>query len=738
MTPLDRLFALEQFGIKLGLDNIRAILAALGHPERAWPSVHIAGTNGKGSVAAMVERGLRAGGLRTGRYTSPHLNTIEERVALDGVPVDRATFETVTAEVLAVMDGLRDAGALTVAPTFFEVSTAIAFEIFRRAKVEAAVVEVGLGGRFDATNVLAPEVSAITSIAFDHERHLGRTLSAIAFEKAGIARRGVPLVVGALPDEATATVASVAADLGAPVVRAHDGVTAREQVDRGRVTLTLTHAGARLSPRPPRPRGAPPGRQRRGGRAHPRDLVGSGLRASGRRHRRRALRVRVARTNRMAAAPGRRHVARSTRRTIPAGAEALAGYLRDAGVAPLPIVFAAMEDKDLAGMVRALAPVTSRFIATTVPHGRARSAEGLAAAIAGHAPTVRRRGGAVARRGRAPRARGGRARGGGRIDLPDRSAARAAAGRRGNAGVGACYSRPSTWWLLPGCGSGSPCSRACASRPCCAPPAAAQIVPGWNTKQFALERIDADRVRLMREVEIEGEPGSPNAGQKFFADDLELNTKTGELTARGNVVFATTTSRISAESVVFNTHTKLGTFANASGIAQLGDKGKARNMSMFGTLEPDVYFYGTSIEKIGPDKYHITSRRLHDVRPAHAALADRQQQRHGQPARLREAHERRHHGEGRPGVLPAGAVLPDPGRRPRHGLPDPDLRGLDLPRAVDQQRLLLGHQPQPGRHALPRLVLLARHGHGRRVPLHAVARLVGEFQGVLARTRRKR
>jgi LPS-assembly protein len=136
-------------------------------------------------------------------------------------------------------------------------------------------------------------------------------------------------------------------------------------------------------------------------------------------------------------------------------------------------------------------------------------------------------------------------------------------------------------------------------------PAHAQMVPGWNTKQFALERIDADRVRLMREVEIEGAAGSTNAGQKFFADDLEMNLKTGELTARGNVVFQTPTSRIAAESVVFNTKTKLGTFTIASGIAQLGARG-LENRSMFGTLEPDVYFHGATIEKVGADKYRIT------------------------------------------------------------------------------------------------------------------------------------
>jgi LPS-assembly protein len=135
--------------------------------------------------------------------------------------------------------------------------------------------------------------------------------------------------------------------------------------------------------------------------------------------------------------------------------------------------------------------------------------------------------------------------------------------------------------------------------------ASAQMVPGWNTKQFTLERMDADRIRLTGEVEIEGEKGSPNEGQKFFADGGELNLRTGELTASGNVVFSTVDTRISAERMVFNTHTKLGTFHNASGIASLGARGE-KDRSMFGTLEPDVYFYGEVIEKIDVDKYKIT------------------------------------------------------------------------------------------------------------------------------------
>ena len=226
MTPLERLFALEQFGIKLGLDNIRALLAALDHPERAWPSIHIAGTNGKGSVAAMVERGLRAAGLKTGRYTSPHLDRIEERVAIDGLPVDSATFEAVTAHVFDAVDRLLE-GSLPRRSLgggrrrFSRCPRPIAFEIFRRAKVDVAVVEVGLGGRFDATNVLTPAITAITSIAFDHERHLGHTLSEIAFEKAGIAKPGVPLVDRTPAGRSRRAHRPGRGEVGAPLVDAH-------------------------------------------------------------------------------------------------------------------------------------------------------------------------------------------------------------------------------------------------------------------------------------------------------------------------------------------------------------------------------------------------------------------------------------------------------------------------------------------------------------------------------------
>src|SRR5882724_308203 len=183
MDPLSYLFSLDQFGIKFGLDNIATLVARLGRPDRAFRSVHIAGTNGKGSVTAMVDAALRATGHRTARYTSPHLVDLTERFVIDGQPVDGAHLAATVGDLRRVVAQLRSEGALDVQPTFFETTTAVAFELFRRAEVEVAVCEVGLGGRLDATNVLQPVVSAITSIGFDHQQYLGDTRGAIAREK---------------------------------------------------------------------------------------------------------------------------------------------------------------------------------------------------------------------------------------------------------------------------------------------------------------------------------------------------------------------------------------------------------------------------------------------------------------------------------------------------------------------------------------------------------------------------
>src|SRR6185436_5400886 len=194
-APLEYLFGLELFGIKFGLDNIRALVASLGHPDRTFQSVHLAGTHGKGSVTAFVDAALRAAGHRAARYTSPHLVDLTERFAVDGKPVSQAELVAVIEHLRSRIEELIAAGTLQAQPTFFEVTTAAALELFRRAHVDVAVLEVGLGGRLDATNVITPRVTAITSIAFDHEKYLGRTLGEIAAEKAGIIKPGVPVVL---------------------------------------------------------------------------------------------------------------------------------------------------------------------------------------------------------------------------------------------------------------------------------------------------------------------------------------------------------------------------------------------------------------------------------------------------------------------------------------------------------------------------------------------------------------
>jgi dihydrofolate synthase/folylpolyglutamate synthase len=205
-------------GWDLKLERMRAALALRGHPEDAFPAVHIAGTNGKGSTAAMLESVLRAAGRRTGLYTSPHLVDFAERIRAGGRTIPR---DVVTAQVAELRAALEPRG---LALTHFEFSTLLALEWFARIGVEVAVVEVGLGGRLDATNTVRPVATAVTSIAHDHEEWLGRELRQIAFEKAGIAKPDVPLVVGRLPPEADDVVAAQARAVGAPMLRAgHDG-----------------------------------------------------------------------------------------------------------------------------------------------------------------------------------------------------------------------------------------------------------------------------------------------------------------------------------------------------------------------------------------------------------------------------------------------------------------------------------------------------------------------------------
>ena len=211
-----RLFARRAEGPRFGIDRMRLLAAALGHPERSVPCLHVAGTNGKGSVSAMLDAILRAAGWRTGLYTSPHLVHLGERVQVDRHPLTEDEIIAFAAELepVAVRLGAADAGD---APAFFELMTAMAFLQFARKSCDVSVIEVGLGGRLDATTIVTPEVAVITSIAMDHCEILGDTLGQIAAEKAGIIKPGRPVVVGRVPPEAEAVIARIAAERGAPV-----------------------------------------------------------------------------------------------------------------------------------------------------------------------------------------------------------------------------------------------------------------------------------------------------------------------------------------------------------------------------------------------------------------------------------------------------------------------------------------------------------------------------------------
>ena len=188
------LYGRQALGIKLGLEKVERLLAALGDPHKAFRSVHVGGTNGKGSVARMTAEMLRRSGYRTGLTTSPHLVSFVERIEVDGQPIAKADVAAGLARIKQAVAPL-DAGQQP--PTFFECVTALAFLHFRDAGVQWAVVEVGMGGRLDATNVITPELAIITNVELDHAAHLGPTVADIAWEKAGIMKPGVPLVTGA-------------------------------------------------------------------------------------------------------------------------------------------------------------------------------------------------------------------------------------------------------------------------------------------------------------------------------------------------------------------------------------------------------------------------------------------------------------------------------------------------------------------------------------------------------------
>ncbi len=364
MTHRAYLFSLEQLGIKLGLDQMRALAGHLGRPEQAFRSIIVAGTNGKGSVTAIVDHALRAAGYRTGRYTSPHLVDLEERFAIDGRPIARGTLDHLAGRVRSAAE------LLPAPPSFFEATTAVALEAFRDAEVDVAVLEVGLGGRLDATNVVDAVAAAITSIDFDHEAYLGHTLEEIAREKAGVTRRGAVAVLAENPPVVRDVVRRVCERNGARFVYAPESVSLDVAMTAGVAQVSLVT-----------PRGSF-------------DRVTLGLRG---RHQVDNA-VAAVRLLEEISAHGTVPISPEAIRTAledvrwparleliswdghdvlidgahnPAGARALAAFLGETYGRPLPLVVAAMRDKNLTELVRALLPAASHVLFTAPSTPRA-------------------------------------------------------------------------------------------------------------------------------------------------------------------------------------------------------------------------------------------------------------------------------------------------------------------------------------------------------------------------------
>jgi dihydrofolate synthase / folylpolyglutamate synthase len=372
-AALDNLFARTGGGFKFGLERMEALLAALRTPQRHYASLHIAGTNGKGSSAAIAEALLRAKGLHVGKYTSPHLVDFGERIVVDGRPIPPAAVADFVERWTPLVE--------EIGATFFETTTAMALDWFARSEADVAIVEVGLGGRLDATNVILPRAAGVTSIGYDHTEYLGNTLESIAVEKAGIFKPDVPAVIGESDPDIANLLAERARSVGASdiVVVADDLPPDDIRVGPRGTSFTLEASGER---RRLRTRLAGPHQARNVA------FTVALLQAAGGEFATRL--VDVASVLRGVRVPGRFQRVGSFIFDVAhnaSGAAVLADTL--AAVAPrrpVVAVFCVLRDKDWRGMIGQLAPHVDRFVLTeapTVPASRAWDVDEVAAFLAG-------------------------------------------------------------------------------------------------------------------------------------------------------------------------------------------------------------------------------------------------------------------------------------------------------------------------------------------------------------------
>ena len=360
-------------GVKFGLETVRALLADLDHPERSFRALLVAGTNGKGSVVAYLDEALRTSGAVVGRYTSPHLSRVNERIAVGGGEISDEGFDACIETVRRCAARLVARGVIDDHPTFFEALTVAAFHFFRESRVEVAVLEVGMGARLDATNACDPLVSAIVTVALDHERFLGSTLGEIAREKAGVLRADRVTVLGEMAPEAESAIVAVSEVVGARLERATSGVSVTEH--DGRLEIVSPRGTYRdVQPLP--------GLHQRGNVLVALRLLEAGREAG--------LDVDLGRAPEAlsrARWPGRLEWIEGTPRVLldgahnPAAAEALAAYLAPRG--PFVLVFGAMHDKDIEGMARHLFPLAHAIVLTRPETARAASPDEIVSRTGG-------------------------------------------------------------------------------------------------------------------------------------------------------------------------------------------------------------------------------------------------------------------------------------------------------------------------------------------------------------------
>jgi dihydrofolate synthase/folylpolyglutamate synthase len=365
---------IQNLGIKFGLDNVKTILSSFNDPHTQYPSVLVAGTNGKGSVCAMMSRILLDHGLRPGLYTSPHLVTVRERIQIAQEPISKEDFSRHLTHLREKIEDLIASKELLSPPTYFEILSCLAFLYFAEKYVDMAILEVGMGGRYDATNVVTPRVAAITTISPEHQKFLGETLSEIAAEKAGIIKPGVPLVCGVENREAQGTIRKRAEELDAPffAVLSKDTHFHREKTERnfrfvyGLDNEIYTYSPSLLG-------------EHQGKNAAITISVSRQLSKTWRH----MEKSRIIRGIETAQWPGRLEIVSERPLVLvdgahnEEGAKALRAYVQEFIVSPCVLVFAVMRDKNIAGLSEILFPLAHTVILTRFPFFKAAEPEDI-------------------------------------------------------------------------------------------------------------------------------------------------------------------------------------------------------------------------------------------------------------------------------------------------------------------------------------------------------------------------